>query len=139
MNRTNINLRGLQQRAKDRPPKQSKPPKPTRAEQKLAKLAEICDRFNAECPVGTEVLVKTDTRGNLITNTRSEAYVLSGHTAVIFVEGISGCYALDRVSKVIVALERRDGKLIPRQPADERTSSPNPAPQPEFKPKGDAA
>jgi hypothetical protein len=88
----------------------------TRTEQKLAKLQAECDRFNAECPVGTEVLVKTDTRGNIITKTRSAAYILSGHTPVIFVEGFSGCYLLSRVSKVLAAFERKDGKLIHRNP-----------------------
>lgn len=31
------------------------------------------------------------------TKTRSEAWVLSGHTAVVMVEGVSGCVALDAV------------------------------------------
>jgi hypothetical protein len=103
----------------------------SRAEQKLEKLQAQCARFNAECPVGTEVLVKTDSKGNLITKTRSEAYVLSGHTPVIFVEGISGCYLLDRVSKVLARFERADGKLIHHPPTtpSTRTTHPNPADQ----------
>jgi hypothetical protein len=31
------------------------------------------------------------------TRTRSEAQVLGGHSAVVWLEGISGCYLLDRV------------------------------------------
>ena len=31
------------------------------------------------------------------TKTRSEAWVLSGHTAVVMVEGVSGCVALEAV------------------------------------------
>ncbi|HGO6128480.1 TPA: hypothetical protein ACK3RK_007065 [Burkholderia cepacia] len=32
------------------------------------------------------------------TKTRSEAWVLSGHTAVVMVEGVSGCVALDAIT-----------------------------------------
>ena len=31
----------------------------------------------------------------MATKTRSEAWVLSGHSAVVMVEGVSGCVALD--------------------------------------------
>ncbi len=72
----------------------------TRADRKAKKLQTQCDEFNASAPIGTEVLVKKDSGENVITKTRSEAQVLSGHTAVIWLEGISGCYLLDRVSKV---------------------------------------
>lgn len=34
------------------------------------------------------------------TTTRSEAFVLSGHTAVVFIEGVSGCVALDALEVV---------------------------------------
>lgn len=121
----------------------------TRTERKLEKLQAQCDRFNAECPVGTEVLVKTDTQANIITKTRSAAYVLSGHTPVVFVEGISGCYLLDRVSKIYARFERQAKGLVMVGPvatmtdstgthvvggmietADERTSDPNPAVHP---------
>lgn len=85
----------------------------------LAKLQAQCDRFNADCPIGTEVLVKTDARGNIITRTTSPAQVLSGHTAVVWLDGISGCYLLDRVSKIHLRFERKDGKLIPHAPNSE--------------------
>jgi len=61
------------------------------------KLQEICDRFNAQCPVGGVVTLEKDDGRILTTVTRSEAYVLSGHTPVIFVKGVTGCYALERV------------------------------------------
>ncbi len=35
--------------------------------------------------------------GHINTTTRSKAYVLSGHTAVLFVKGVSGCVALEAV------------------------------------------
>lgn len=48
--------------------------------------------------VGTPVKVRKDDGQIVATRTRSHAEVLSGHTAVIWLEGISGCYALDRVT-----------------------------------------
>ena len=36
----------------------------------------------------------------VIQRTRSDAYVLSGHTAVVFITGVSGCVALDAVEIV---------------------------------------
>jgi hypothetical protein len=44
------------------------------------------------------------------TRTRSTAMLLSGHTAVIWLEGIAGCYALECVTAIdeaVEALERR--------------------------------
>lgn len=59
------------------------------------------DAFNAKYPVGTKVFVKRDNGEGQVTTTRSKADVLSGHSAVIWLDGISGCYLLDRVSAVI--------------------------------------
>lgn len=57
-----------------------------------------CDRFNAANPVGSVVSVQLDGCDELFkTVTRSAAQVLSGHSAVIWLEGVSGCYLLDRV------------------------------------------
>ncbi len=83
----------------------------TREERKLQKLQSKCDVFNTQNPIGSKVLVRRDSGGNLITYTRSEAYVLSGHTPVVFVEGISGCYDLSRVEKIFVHMQHKDGKL----------------------------
>lgn len=63
----------------------------------LAKLQASCDAWNSAHPVGTAVIVTRDMGEEQPTKTRSTAYVLSGHTAVIFVDGISGCYLLERV------------------------------------------
>lgn len=63
----------------------------------LAKLTRECDEWNAHHPVGTEVIVNMDSGEQRRTKTRSKASVLSGHSAVIWLEGISGCYLLDRV------------------------------------------
>lgn len=64
----------------------------------VAKLQKQCDDFNARHPIGTAVTLHTDTKGDIATKTRSAAEVLSGHSAVVWLEGVSGCYALDRVT-----------------------------------------
>jgi hypothetical protein len=56
-----------------------------------------CDRWNAHHPVGTQVDVRLDNGLTARTTTKSRAEMLSGHTAVIWLDGISGCYMLDRV------------------------------------------
>ena len=55
------------------------------------------DNWNAKHAVGTEVTLTKDNGDVIRTKTRSEAEVLSGHTAVIWLEGVTGCYLLDRV------------------------------------------
>ena len=75
----------------------------TRAErqaQATAKLQAACDKFNAAHQVGAAVSVKLDSGEVRETVTTSEAQVLSGHTAVIWLEGIRGCYDLERVTQL---------------------------------------
>lgn len=51
-------------------------------------------------PIGTEVIVRKDAGIRLVkTRTLSGPKLLGGHTAVIWLEGISGCYSLERVRK----------------------------------------
>lgn len=70
-----------------------------REQAKAKKLQAICDQFNASYPVGTDVLLKKNGHDELFpTKTRSTAQVLSGHSAVIWLENVSGCYLLDRVT-----------------------------------------
>jgi hypothetical protein len=66
-----------------------------------AKLQAQCDTFNACCPVGHKVALRLDNGLGLTTVTRSKAEVLSGHTAVIWLEGVTGCYLLDRVTPIV--------------------------------------
>lgn len=61
-------------------------------------LQRQCDDFNASNPVGQRVAVRMDNGRGITSYTRSRAEVLSGHSAVIWLEGISGCYLLDRVT-----------------------------------------
>ncbi len=55
------------------------------------------ENWNLKHPVGTEVTVELDSGEIRATKTRSKAQMLSGHTAVIWLEGITGCYLLSRV------------------------------------------
>lgn len=67
----------------------------------MAKLQKQCDDWNKVNPVGCDVGLRKDGDDKLtLTKTRSEAQILSGHTAVIWLEGISGCYMLDRVMRL---------------------------------------
>lgn len=50
-------------------------------------------------PVGAPVTVEKDDGSKVETVTASKAWMMSGHTAVILLKGISGCYALDRVTE----------------------------------------
>lgn len=49
-----------------------------------------------DVPIGTEVIVTMDSGEERRTKTRSAPEIV-GSTAVIWLEGISGCYALERV------------------------------------------
>ncbi len=59
---------------------------------------EPCERWNKLHPEGTAVTVTKDDGSKLDTVTRSAAWVLGGHSAVILVHGISGGYKLTRVA-----------------------------------------
>ncbi|HDZ14713.1 hypothetical protein LCGC14_1961170 [marine sediment metagenome] len=55
------------------------------------------DAFNERNPVGTSVTVIKDLGEKFETQVKYPAEVLSGHTPVVWLEGISGCYLLNRV------------------------------------------
>lgn len=59
-------------------------------------LQDECDLFNTQYDVGTPGILHKDDGTRFPTATRSPAQVLSGHTAVIWVTAVAGCYALDR-------------------------------------------
>jgi hypothetical protein len=67
---------------------------------KTTSLQKIVDKFNEahECPC--EVEVTLDFGEVITTKTRKNAHLLGGHTPVIWLEGISGCYRLDRVRPI---------------------------------------
>lgn len=65
----------------------------------LERLQNECAIFNAAVKAGDTVTYRRDSGDLFHTRTRSAAYVLSDHTAVVFVEGVSGCVLLSRVQK----------------------------------------
>jgi hypothetical protein len=67
----------------------------------LKALQAECDRFNAKCPVGGAVSVTLDLGPAIETVTTSEAQVLSGHSAVVWMRDVRGCYDLDRVKPIL--------------------------------------
>jgi len=56
-----------------------------------------CDVFNEKNPVGSDVTVILDFGQQKETKVKYPAQILSGHAAVVWLEGISGCYDLSRV------------------------------------------
>ena len=67
------------------------------ARKSAAQLQAACDKFNAAHQVGASVSVKLDSGEVRETVTNSEAQVMGGHSAVIWLDGIRGCYDLERV------------------------------------------
>ena len=59
------------------------------------------EKFNLRYRIGQHVNVETDSGKTITTKTRSEAWLLGGHTATILIEGISGAYLLDRVIPLV--------------------------------------
>ncbi|QKY09545.1 hypothetical protein [Janthinobacterium lividum] len=73
------------------------------ARKSAAQLQAACDRFNAAHQVGASVSVKLDSGEVRETVTNSEAQVMGGHSAVIWLDGVSGCYDLERVTALKAA------------------------------------
>ncbi len=59
--------------------------------------------WNSQHPVGTAVVVTKDLGEPVRTKTRSVAQHLSSGTPVIWLDGIAGCYLLDRVEAEEIA------------------------------------
>ncbi len=60
------------------------------------------ENWNLKHGIGVAVRVTKDNGTIVKTVTTSRAYLLSGHTPVVMVEGISGCYLLSRVKPIEV-------------------------------------
>lgn len=53
--------------------------------------------WNDRYPPGSPVTVRLDSGEMRPTRTRSAAWLLGGHTPVVMLDGIAGCYSLARV------------------------------------------
>lgn len=58
------------------------------------------DDWNKRWPVGQTVTVRVDGGGTVQTTTRGPAELMCGHSPVIWLEGVSGCYLLSHVTAV---------------------------------------
>jgi hypothetical protein len=52
-------------------------------------------------PVGTHVIVTMDNGSKIQTTTLGPPELLGGHTAVIWLAGMRGCYSLERVALAV--------------------------------------
>lgn len=62
----------------------------------MSKAEKQAKEWNDRHPVGTPVAVTQDNGSIVTSKTRSEAWVMGGHTAVVMYEGRSGGYLLSR-------------------------------------------
>lgn len=61
-------------------------------------MALQIENWNLKHAIGASVIVTLDSGERFPTITLGEAYVLGGHSAVISLQGVRGCYLLDRVT-----------------------------------------
>lgn len=64
----------------------------------VAQNQRLVADWNSKHQPGTRVKFRDDNGLETETTTRSEAQMLGGHSAVIWLEGVSGAYKLDRVT-----------------------------------------
>ena len=57
----------------------------------------VCDVFNEKHPVGSSVTVIKDLGERVETSVKYPAEIMGGHSPVVWLKGISGAHALDRV------------------------------------------
>jgi len=62
-----------------------------------ATMQAAVDKFNERHPVGSTVTVIRDLGEKEARTVLHPATILSGHTPVVWLEGIRGCYILERV------------------------------------------
>jgi hypothetical protein len=81
-----------------------------------AALEAQCQRFNESHPIGAEVWYHPVIGRPECAKwkTASKAYVMSGHTAVVFLEGFRGCVALDALTD--------DSAALPAKPDEQKRS-----------------
>lgn len=74
---------------------------------------QIVDHFNQDFPVGTPVILQTDS-GARATRVRHPAYLMNGSgTPVAFFVGIAGCYAIEgRVIAQVASDAQQEGGAL---------------------------
>lgn len=66
----------------------------------LAVRKHMVENWNMRHPPGTPVKVRRDDGTMFETSTRSKAEMLGGHTPVVWLESVIGCFALDRCTPI---------------------------------------
>lgn len=64
------------------------------------KQTRAIENWNASVPVGANVAYRNDRGETVHTTTRTPAEVLGGHSAVVWLDNVRGCVALDRVTHI---------------------------------------
>lgn len=81
----------------------------------LNTLQRQCDEFNARVKLGDEVQYEELIgEGGATYRTRTPAQILSGHTAVVWLEGKSGCVAIDHCKSVGMTPKQRVLQKYPK-------------------------
>lgn len=65
-----------------------------------SEMALLVKNWNDNVAEGAAVNVERDDGTTTMTTTRSAAWVMGGHSAVIMLEGFSGAYSLQRVTAI---------------------------------------
>lgn len=77
------------------------------------------ESWNIEHPVGSKVVVTRDNEEMLETTVKYPAQLLGGHSPVAWVDGISGCYDLCRITSFAPTMPERsleEGGIFARYP-----------------------
>lgn len=61
-------------------------------------LSNLVEQFNTDYSIGDKVLIVKDSGSTETMTVKSKAYVLGGHSAMVFFEEMSGCYDITRVT-----------------------------------------
>lgn len=69
----------------------------------LSQIQAQIEAWNSKHGIGADVTVRLDDGRLVTTKTASDAYVFGGHTSVVFLIGVKGLCALDRVTPVQTA------------------------------------
>lgn len=72
----------------------------------------IAVAFNRKHKPGTDVAFIDDDGAAILTKTRSEAAILGGHSVVVWIDGRSGCVALDRIHPLRKDKKREDAPML---------------------------
>lgn len=67
--------------------------------QRTRQQYELVETWNRNVPVGTKIAFQKDDGTRMVTKTRSRAQMLGEHTAVVWLDNITGCVSLERCSR----------------------------------------